>query len=137
MKPTTKLKEQFKDRFLQWTQETLDVKFDNLTPFQRSRQMTMYFVQEVLGKLDPGVIPDDDELESYIVDGSGDGGADLLYRTDDGNVLIIQAKYRGKDSSESADAVGRACDLLERLYLASKRLVFPSGACADAGLTMS
>jgi len=120
MKPTTKLKEQFKDRFLQWTEENLEVKFDNLTPFQRSRQMIMFFVGEVLGTLDPGIIPEDDELESCIVDGSGDGGADLLYRTDDGNVLIIQGKYRGKDASESAESVGRVCDLLERLYLATQ-----------------
>ena len=66
-------------------------------------------------------MPDDEgELESSIVDGSGDAGADFLYRTDDGQVLIIQAKYRGKDASESAEAVGRICDLPERLYLSTQ-----------------
>ncbi|WP_433966583.1 AIPR family protein [Tunturiibacter gelidiferens] len=119
MKPETKMKEQFKDRLLIWTEATLGTKFDNLNQFQRSRQMIMFFVQEVLGKLDPGIVPDDEgELESSIIDGSGDGGADLLYRTDDGQVLIIQAKYRGKDATESPESVGRVCDILERLYLA-------------------
>jgi hypothetical protein len=121
MKPETKLKEQFKDRLIGWSDASLGTKFDNLTQFQRSRQMISFFVQEVLEKLYPGIVPDDDgELESSIVDGSGDGGADLLYRTDDGQVLIIQAKYRGKDASESAESVGRVCDILERLYLATQ-----------------
>jgi hypothetical protein len=35
-------------------------------------------------------------------------------------VLIIQAKYRGKDASESTESVGRVCDILERLYLATQ-----------------
>lgn len=83
--------------------------------------MISFFVQEVLEKLYPGIVPDDEgELDSCIVDGSGDGGADLLYRTDDGQVLIIQAKYRGNDASESAESVGRVCDVLERLYLATQ-----------------
>ena len=54
------------------------------------------------------------------MDGSGDGGADLLFRTDYGQVLIIQAKYRGKDATESVESVGRVCDILERLYLATQ-----------------
>jgi len=121
MKQEAKLKEQFKDRLLIWSEANLDAKFDTLTQSQRSRQMISFFVQEVLEKLFPGIVPDDEgELESCIVDGSGDGGADLLYRTDDGQVLIIQAKYRGKDASESAESVGRVCDVLERLYLATQ-----------------
>jgi hypothetical protein len=121
MKQETKMKEQFKDRLLSWTEANLGTKFDSLNPFQRSRQMIMFFVQEVIGKLEPGIVPDDEgELESCIIDGSGDGGADLLYRTDDGHVLVIQAKYRGKDAAESAESVGRICDVLERLYLASQ-----------------
>jgi hypothetical protein len=120
MKQETKPKEQFKDRLLNWSETTLNAKFDRLSQFQRSRQMTIFFVQEVLEKLFPGIVPDDEgELESCIVDGSGDGGADLLYRTDDGQVLIIQAKYRGNGATESAESVGRACDVLERLYLAT------------------
>jgi hypothetical protein len=123
MKQETKLKEQFKDRLLEWSDENLGTKFDNLNNFQRSRQMIEFFVEEILEKLFPGIVPDDaGELESCIVDGSGDGGADFLYRTDDGQVLIIQAKYRGKDASESAESVGRFCDLLERLHLCSQGL---------------
>ena len=121
MKPETKPKEQFKDRLLIWSEASLGTKWDNLNPVQHSRQMIVFFVQEVLEKVYPGIVPDDEgELESSIVDGPGDGGADLLYRTDDGQVLIIQAKYRGKDASESPESVGRVCDILQRLYLATQ-----------------
>ncbi|MGB7191462.1 MAG: AIPR family protein [Acidobacteriaceae bacterium] len=100
----------------------LGSEFDHLNNSQRSRQMIIFFVSEILDKLIPGIVPDDGgEVESCIIDGSGDGGADFLYRTDDGQVLIIQAKYRGsKDQAESAESVGRCCDLLERLYLAAQ-----------------
>lgn len=82
--------------------------------------MIRFFVSEVLEKLLPGLTPDDEgELDSCIVDGAGDGGADFLYRTDEGQVLIIQAKYRGLDQPENAESVGRFCDLLDRLHLAS------------------
>jgi hypothetical protein len=83
--------------------------------------MIKFFIQEVLEKLSPGMVPDDeDEMENCIVDGSGDGGADFLYRTDEGQVLIIQAKYHSKDTHESSEAVGRFCDIQERLYLATE-----------------
>jgi hypothetical protein len=121
MKQENKPKEQFKDRLLDWSEAKLGTKFDNLNNIQRSRQMINFFVQEILDKLTPGIVPDDEgELESCIVDGAGDGGADLLYRTDDGHVLIIQAKYRGKDALESPESVGRICDVLERLHLATE-----------------
>ena len=121
MKESTKPKEQFKDRLVEWSQNNLGIKFGDLNAFQQSRQMIKFFVSEILEKLNPGIVPDDEgELEDSVVDGSGDGGADLLYRTDDGHVLLIQAKYRGNNSAESAEAVGRFCDLQERLLLATQ-----------------
>jgi hypothetical protein len=121
IKETSKPKEQFKDRLLAWSEANLGVKFSNLNNIQQSRQMIKFFVREVLEKLYPGIVPDDEgELNDCIIDGSGDGGADFLYRNDDGQVLIIQAKYRGKDAPESAEAVGRFCDLQERLFLATQ-----------------
>ena len=119
MKETTNIKVQFKDRLLEWSEAALEAKFGDLNNIQQSRQMIKFFVTEVLEKLYPGIVPEDEgELEGCIVDGSGDGGADFLYRTDEGQVLIIQAKYRGKDAAESPESVGRFCDLPERLLLA-------------------
>lgn len=115
------LKTQFKDQLIDWSEKNLGVSFSKLNNFQQSRQMMKFFVLEILEKLYPGIVPDDEgELESSIIDGSGDGGVDFLYRTDDGQVLIIQAKYRGKDASELPEAVGRICDFPERLYLSSQ-----------------
>ena len=121
MKETSKQKEQFTDRLIAWSEANLGLKFSDLSNSQRSRQMIKFYVQEILEKLYPGIVPDDDgELDDSIMDGSGDGGADLLYRTDDGQVLIIQAKYHGKNPQESAEAIGRFCDLQERLFLATQ-----------------
>ena len=121
MKETSKQKEQFKDRLIAWSGTNLAAKFSDLNNTQQSRQMIKFYVQEILEKLNPGIVPDDEgELDDSIIDGSGDGGADFLYRTDEGHVLIIQAKYRGKDAPESAEAVGRFCDLQQRLFLATK-----------------
>ena len=121
MKEKTKPKEQFKDRLIAWSEANVGTKLNNLNNIQQSRQMIKFYVREVLEKLDPAIVPDDDgELDDSIIDGSGDGGADLLYRSDDGHVLLIQAKYRGKDAPESAEAVGRFCDLQERLFLATQ-----------------
>ena len=121
MKEISKPKELFQDRLIVWSEANLGTNFSSLTPFQRSRQMIKFFIQEILEKLYPGMVPDDEaEMESCIIDGSGDGGADFLYRTDEGQVLIIQAKYRGRDARESAADIGRICDLQGRLLLASE-----------------
>ncbi|MGA3081861.1 MAG: hypothetical protein ABSD44_10820 [Terracidiphilus sp.] len=111
----------FQYRLIEWSEESLRTKFSNLSNFQQSRQMIKFFIENVLEKLSPGMVPDDeDEIENCIVDGSGDGGADFLYRNDEGQVLIIQAKYRSKDAHESAEAIGRFCDIQERLLLATE-----------------
>lgn len=116
-KPT---KIQFRDQLIEWSEKNLGVSFSTLDNIQQSRQMIAFFVGEVLEKLYPGIVPDDDgELESCIIDGPGDGGADFLYRTDSGHVLVIQAKYRGQNQSESPESVGRFLDLPQRLYLSS------------------
>jgi hypothetical protein len=121
MKQETKQKEQFKDRLIEWAQARLGVSFSNLNNIQQSRQMIHFFVTEVLERLAPGLVPDDEgELESCIVDGAGDGGADFLYRSDEGQVVIIQAKFRGKDATEGPESIGRFCDFPARLYLATQ-----------------
>jgi len=75
MKESSAPKIQFRDRLIQWSQESLGLKFDSLSNAQRSRQMIRFFVLEVLEKLLPGLVPDDEgELDSCIVDGPGDGG---------------------------------------------------------------
>ena len=121
MKTTSTPKITFRDSLIKATEAKLDIKFSGLPAVQRSRQMIIFFVQEVLEKLYPGLVPDDeDEVDSCIIDGAGDGGADFIYRNDEGQIMIIQAKYRNPDSQEAAAEVGRFCDYLERLYLSTK-----------------
>ena len=116
------LKTKFKEELRKWAAKNIGSPFDQLNNVQQSRQMIHFFVSEILEKLNPGIVPDDEaDIEASIVDGAGDGGADFLYRSDEGHVLLIQAKYRGKDTAvEAPENVGRFCDLPERLYLATK-----------------
>ncbi len=97
----------------------LKVKFGNLDSTAQSKEMSLYYVRNVLSKVMPGLVPDDDlELAAGLVDGQDDLGVDFISRSD-GRVLIIQSKYRGQDKAEDMDAVSHFCDVLKRLHSAS------------------
>lgn len=85
----------------------------------QSREMTRFYVQNVLAKIMPGLVPDDEqEIMDSIVDGPNDAGVDFIYRSD-GRVVIIQAKYRGHDKTESIEDFTHFCEVLKRLHAAS------------------
>jgi hypothetical protein len=47
----------------------------------RSKLMTRFYLEEVVRKLEPDLVPDDpDEIEEGIIDGTGDGGVDFICR---------------------------------------------------------
>ena len=78
--------------------------------------MTRCYVQEVVRKLSPGVVPDvDEDLDQYIVDQKNDCGVDFIYRTE-GHVLIIQCKYHGPEKSEKEAEFSHFCEVLDRLF---------------------
>ena len=100
-------KSQFRTQLLEYVSHELEKDFDALSPPERSKMMTRFYVRKIVQPLNPGLIPDDDEeLEACLVDGSGDCGVDFISR--DGNtVLIVQAKYsstkKGRRSSEDGN----------------------------------
>ena len=54
--------------------------------------MTRAYLELILGIMNPGLIPEDDEdLASSFADGPSDAGVDFLVRSE-GHVLIIQAQ---------------------------------------------
>jgi len=82
--------------------------------------MTRFYVQNVIAKLTPGLIPEDwDDIDDYIVDGANDGGADFIFRSDNA-VLIIQSKFRGRDKNEDPSELSYFCDVLQRLHGAAR-----------------
>ena len=117
-------KEWFRDFLIDWVQKNRSLSFDRLSLDQQSKEFTRCYVREVLAKLTPGLVPDDPEdIEDYLVDGSNDGGADFIYRSDgdpQGRVLIIQSKYRGRGKSEDPKELISFAEILPRLHEASK-----------------
>jgi hypothetical protein len=111
-------KEKFRDQFKDWVERTTDRRLEALSQTDASRLMSRFFVEEVIGPLMPGIVPEDDiELQNSIIDGPNDSGVDFIYRSD-GHVLIVQAKLRGRDRDEEAEAVGRFLDAPQRLHQA-------------------
>jgi hypothetical protein len=102
-------------------EKRLGTTFSSLPPHIQSREMTRYYVQNVLAKIMPGLVPEDDqEIGDSIVDGPNDAGVDFIYRTD-GRVIIIQSKYRGPDKPESIEDFTHFCEVLDRLHAASAK----------------
>lgn len=99
----------------------LDVPFGKLDSTAQSKEMTKYYVRNVLSRIMPGLVPDDDlEVADSIVDGANDLGVDFISRSD-GRVLIIQSKYRGSDKGEDTGSVSHFRDVLPRLYASASK----------------
>lgn len=99
-------------------EKRLGTRIGDLSTSSQSKEMTLYYVRNVLSKIMPGLVSDDEiELGDSIVDGHDDLGVDFAMRSE-GRVLIIQSKYRGHDKHEDMDSVSHFCDVLSRLHSA-------------------
>jgi hypothetical protein len=113
-------KAHFRSEAKQYAEKTLEMPIDDMTHKQRSQMMAQFYVKEVLRRLAPGIVPEDDEdLSFYFVDNANDQQVDFIYRNegDEGaSVLIIQAKYHAKDKPEKWEEFESFCHVLERLH---------------------
>src|ERR1700733_1457273 len=97
-------KEKFREQFKDWVERTLERRLDTLTQDDASRMMSRFFVSEVLDRLMPGIVPDDEsDLQNSLVDGPNDSGVDFIYRSD-GHVLMIKSKLRKPEKDELQEA---------------------------------
>ncbi len=111
-------KEKFREQFTDWVARTTERRLDALPQADASRLMSRFFVEEVIGRLMPGIVPEDEvEVQNSVIDGPNDSGVDFIYRTD-GHVLLVQAKLRGRDRDEQVEALGRFLDAPQRLHQA-------------------
>jgi hypothetical protein len=108
-------KDTFRQAFRDWA-EISNIDLDASDDVQRSHWLTTFYVQQIIRRLQPGMVPDDDEdLEACIVDGARDNGVDLVCKTDD-KVLILQAKYRSTSRIEDKNEVDRFFDVFRRIH---------------------
>lgn len=85
-----------------------------------SRILTRFYVEKVLRRLRPGFLPDDpDDIADCYIDGKLDRGVDFVYRSDEGAVVLIQAKYRATDKLEKAEDIDFLVNALKRYHPAT------------------
>ncbi len=112
-------KEWFRDNLIDWVKTNRKADFNTLSTIEQSKEMTRFYLKEIVAKVTPGALPDDeDDIDDYVVDGANDGGADFIYRSDN-SVLIIQSKFRGRGKNEEQESLSHFFRLLQRLYDAS------------------
>ena len=121
MPPKTEMKQWFREHLISWvnTRRNGHV-FNGLDDVSRSKEMTRFYVSEVLAVTNPGIVPDDlDSIDEYLVDGADDAGVDFIYSAE-GQVVIIQSKYHRSGATEGASEFSHFCDVLQRLHDAAR-----------------
>ena len=108
-------KAQFRDCLKQFSREAYSCEISALTDIARSDALTLAYILKVFNPKSPGLYPDDiEDLRFHIVDGSGDRGADFIYRSDS-QVYVIQSKYRNPDALEKEPEFDHFRSVLKRL----------------------
>ena len=100
MSETTK-KAKSREAYREYAERALGISVESAIDKQRSKMLVNFYIQEIHNALRNEI--DEDEVEEGLVDNSGDLGIDFIHK-DDGQVLIIQSKYRGKKKAEAPDA---------------------------------
>src|SRR5262249_40202029 len=91
-----------------------------LSNVMQSKLMTRFYIEEVVRRLVPGAIPDDEEdYEACMIDGPNDCGVDFLVRRE-GRVFIVQSKYHSKKQTEPPDWFSHFADVLKRIVPSAK-----------------
>lgn len=110
----TKVK--FRESLKTYVQDELGSDWEKLDNVARSKAMTRFYVQQILSKIAPGRVPEDqDDFESCLVDGANDCGVDFIFCTE-GRVLIIQSKFHGEHRHQDIGEFTDFCDVLRKLH---------------------
>lgn len=110
----TDKKDNAREAIQTFTTRYFDCDVGRLTDAQRSAGLVRWYVDEVLNRTDARELTEDD-VEEALLDGSGDLGGDFFHRTADGDVLIMQAKFRSANKTESAGDLQYFSEILNRL----------------------
>jgi hypothetical protein len=107
----------FRDKFDEFVRSRGYTSLQSISNEQtRSKLMTRFYLEEVVRKLEPDLIPDDpEEIEEGIIDGTGDGGVDFISRQG-AKVLIVQAKYHARKREAEPKEFSNFREVLNRLH---------------------
>jgi hypothetical protein len=89
------LGEKIRDVFSEFVSDYFELPLGNLTDKQRSEGLIRFYIEKIHNVRSSQI--DEDDINSGIVDGPNDLGADFIYR-DNNQVWIIQSKYHNRKS---------------------------------------
>lgn len=112
-KPEKKIKA--RDELIRFAEKETGASFHNLKATQQSQLLTKFYIKEVHNRTKTEI--SDEDLALAVVDGKNDLGCDLIHR-DDGNVLIVQSKYRTANAREQPEDISHFQSVLTRLRAA-------------------
>lgn len=112
-KPDKKVKA--REELIRFAERETGTSFHNLKAIQQSHLLTKFYVKEIHNRTKTEI--SDEDLALAIVDGKNDLGCDLIHR-DDGNVLIVQSKYRTANAKEQPEDISHFQSVLTRLRAA-------------------
>lgn len=101
-----------RDELIRFAEAETQTKFHKLNAIQQSHELTRFYVKEIHNRTKTEV--SDEDLGLGLVDGKDDLGCDFIHR-DDGNVLIIQSKYRAANTKENPQDISHFKSVLMRL----------------------
>jgi len=105
------LKLKARDELFRLSENDLETKFGSLNHKAQSVAATKFYIREIRNPVSAFISEDD--LGYGVVDGAQDLGCDFI-RRDDGQVLIIQSKYRGVSATENIEDVSHFKSILKR-----------------------
>src|ERR1700677_3682604 len=111
------LKLKARDELIRVTEAELKVPFVSLSAKQQSVAAARFYVREIRNVKASQV--EEEDLREGLVDGKDDLGCDFIYRQD-GQVLIVQCKYRKHNATEDTADISHFQSILLRFR--NKRL---------------
>ena len=98
-----------RDEFIPFAEQHWGQSIEKIPPTKQSIALARFYVQEIYNRTQSEI--SDDDMDLAIVDGKGDLTADLIHR-EDGRVLIIQAKFRGKGRPDDLGDIAKFQQIL-------------------------
>ena len=105
------LKLKARDELIRLTESELKVSFALLNAKQQSVAATRFYIREIRNIKSSEI--EEEDLKEGIVDGKDDLGCDFIYRQD-GQVIVVQCKYRKPNAVEETNDISHFQSILVR-----------------------
>jgi len=98
-----------RDFFIPYAEQYYDQPIEKIPQAKQSIAAARFYVQEIYNRTQSEI--SDEDIDLSIVDGKGDLTADFIHR-EDGRVLIVQAKFRGRGRPDDLGDIAKFQQIL-------------------------